>query len=79
MGQVYICKIISIKLSIEKPVQYVYPFNRGIVIVEDTTFETRGGDIAYGDELVFSLLSDCQNVDYNSAVIFSRNYDGSHA
>ena len=44
MGQIYI----------KKPIEYVYPFNRGIKEGVTTNFQGEGGDLAVGDELIFT-------------------------
>lgn len=53
LGQIYIMK----------PLVYVYPFNRGIIVNVLTTFKGSGGDLASGDEIVFTSASDCSLID----------------
>ncbi len=67
LGQVYV----------QKPIQYVYPFNRGVAFKKQATFLAEGGDIGPGDELVFTTASDCSLIDdagtsYGKAVFTRR-------
>lgn len=48
---------------IHKPLVYVYPFNRGIIMNVLTTFVGSGGDLASGDEIVFTSAPDCSLID----------------
>jgi hypothetical protein len=41
----------------------VYPFNRGIKEATTTTYLGEGGDMAIGDELVFTQATDCSMID----------------
>ena len=53
MGQIYLTSSVA----------YVYPFNRGIKEATTTTYLGEGGDMAIGDELVFTQATDCQMID----------------
>ncbi len=69
-------------IYIQKPIQYVYPFNRGVNFKKPTTFSGSGGDVGPGDELVFSSAKDCSLIDapgtsYNK-VIFTRKADSNY-
>lgn len=71
-------KFITIPLGqtyIMKPLTYVYPFNRGIITYTLTTFMGEGGDIASGDELIFSAAPDCSLVDSYPKFTFTRQAD----
>jgi hypothetical protein len=60
----------------------VYPFNRGIKAGVTTNFLGEGGDLAVGDELVFTNGNECSVIDDPSIipafnkVVFSRLTDG---
>ena len=59
--------------------QYVYPFNRGVAFKKDATFQGSGGDVAAGDELIFTTASDCSLIDSPGTtfgkVVFTRKGD----
>jgi hypothetical protein len=65
-------------------VKYVYPFNRGIKEATTTTYLGEGGDMAIGDELIFTQASDCLMIDDPlqipafDKVVFTRQPDGTY-
>ena len=69
-------------MIIEEPVQYVYPFNRGVLISHDMPLTTYGGDLAYRDQIVFSMDGNCSNIDFGKSknqVVYMRERDRTHA
>ena len=58
--------------------KYVYPFNRGIPVDKDVTFSVEGGDLASGDEVIFTRSDSCEYLFYDTSVKFTRDINGDH-
>ncbi len=66
---------------VEEPVNYVYPFNTGVMLFKDIKFQTFGGDLAQYDRLVFSTDGNCSRINFGdplSYLEYTRLNDTKH-